>query len=114
MPSGSPRGPQTVVITGAAGPLGRHVLELLVADDEVERIVALDDRALSVSLPRVEGHRLDVGQVDLKPLFEDASTVIHLTRWGGPLEPVSSARVGSSPPTRGICPAAVFHMRRCE
>src|SRR3954447_26648859 len=96
MASGSPRGAQTVVVTGAAGALGGHVLELLSADDEVGRIVAIDDRSLPVAIPRVEGHRRDLAHDDLKDLFEGAVAVIRLPRWGGPLEPVSPARIGAA------------------
>ncbi|MET0903123.1 MAG: NAD-dependent epimerase/dehydratase family protein [Acidimicrobiales bacterium] len=75
-----------VVITGAASVLGRRVTQLAAADPEVGRVVALDQRALGTSTPGVEAHTVDLAAVDLKPLLEGASVVVHLAQSTGPEE----------------------------
>jgi nucleoside-diphosphate-sugar epimerase len=85
MATGSDRGgagaqSDTVVITGAAGELGRRVCQLVVADPAVARVVALDRRPLRRLPAGVERHQLELATADLKPLFEGASTVLHLAQ----------------------------------
>lgn len=70
----------TVVITGAAGPLGRRVCALAAADPAVDRVVAIDRRPLEGLAAEVETHQLDLADADLKPLFEGASVVVHLAQ----------------------------------
>jgi uncharacterized protein YbjT (DUF2867 family) len=76
MPSGSDLGQEVVVVTGAASVLGGRTIELIAADPAVRRIVALDRRPLSKPAPGVEPHVVDLAVVDLKPLFEGATTVV--------------------------------------
>ena len=91
MGSGSDRAPsvpapggQTVVVTGAAGELGRWVCELAAADPDVARVVALDRRPLRGLPAGVEPHRVDVAIDDLKELFEGAAAVVHLAEPDAP------------------------------
>lgn len=70
-----------VVVTGAAGSVGRRVCRLLAEDERVTRVVALDrkvPRSGSDPHGRVSWHRVDLRRDDLKPLLEDADTIVHL------------------------------------
>lgn len=86
MAAGSDRGPSgvqpgsTVVVTGAAGALGRQVCALAAADPQVTRVVALDRRPLGGLPAGVEGRQVDLAVADLKPLFEGADTLVHLAQ----------------------------------
>lgn len=89
MTSGSDRGDvsssgQVVVVTGAAGPLGRRVCALAAADAAVGRVVAVDRRAI-VGVPHgVEVVQADLVSADLKRCFEGADVVVHLAQGDGP------------------------------
>ncbi len=74
-----------VVVTGAAGVLGRRVVERLLDDPEVDRVLALDraGQPAPTSL-RVEPRRVDLVADDLKPLLHEADAVIHLASVFGP------------------------------
>ncbi len=48
------------------------------------RLVALDQRPLPRLPHGAEGHAVDLATVDLKPLFEGATTVVHLAQATGP------------------------------
>jgi nucleoside-diphosphate-sugar epimerase len=77
----SPSGPgATVVVTGAAGALGRRVCALAAADPAVARVVALDRLSVAGLGPKVEAHLADLADADLKPLFEHADVVVHLAQ----------------------------------
>jgi nucleoside-diphosphate-sugar epimerase len=72
-----------VVVTGAAGSVGKRVCNLLAADESVSQVVAIDMKGAKGSgeksdSPRVVGHRADLRRDDLKPLLEDADTIVHL------------------------------------
>lgn len=69
------------VITGASGPLGRKVIELLAERTDVE-VVAVDLRPCPV--PGVTVYEIDVATGDLSAAFEDASVVFHLASVFGP------------------------------
>ncbi len=69
-----------VVVTGAAGALGRRVCALAAADPEVERVVALDRRG---------PQGVDLATEDLKPLLEGAHVLVHLAQSEG---------IGQEPP----------------
>jgi len=73
-----------VVVTGAASVLGRRTVALVAEDPAVSRVVALDGRAPSPTSPGVEAHAVDLAMADLKPLFEGATTVVHLAEISGP------------------------------
>jgi nucleoside-diphosphate-sugar epimerase len=73
-----------VVITGAAGPLGRRVCTLAAADPAVTRVVAVDRRPVRGVPTAVEVVTVDLDHVDVKPLFEGADVVVHLAQGDGP------------------------------
>lgn len=73
-----------VVVTGAAGRLGRRVCELAAADPAVSHVVALDRRSLKRLPAGIERHQVDLTTADLKPLFGDAAAVVHLAQPDGP------------------------------
>ncbi len=72
-----------MVVTGAAGALGRRVVALAAADAAVAEVVAID-RAAVPTAGSVVGHQLDLATADLKPLFEGAAAVVHLAQTDGP------------------------------
>jgi nucleoside-diphosphate-sugar epimerase len=65
-------------VTGAAGGLGQRLLPLLLADPDVETVVALDRAHVHVNGDRIEAHRVDLVRSDLAPLLAGADTVVHL------------------------------------
>ena len=75
----------TVVVTGAAGALGVRVCELAAGDPSVQRIVAIDRRAVPRLPAPVERIRADLASDDLKPLFEGARAVVHLAQADRPV-----------------------------
>ncbi|MCU1377986.1 MAG: hypothetical protein JWN29_969 [Acidimicrobiales bacterium] len=73
-----------IVLTGAAGSLGRRVAARLAADPGVARVLAVDlvePRALP---SRTTFSAADLATSDLKPLLEGADTVVHLAFAAGP------------------------------
>jgi nucleoside-diphosphate-sugar epimerase len=73
-----------VVVTGAAGALGRRVVARLAADPDVRDVVAIDRDPQPAPAVGVVVHRLDLAKADLKPVFEGASVVLHLAQTDGP------------------------------
>lgn len=73
-----------VVVTGAASELGRRVCELAAADPTVPHVIAIDRRSLKGLSAGIERHHADLTSADLKPLFEGATTVVHLAQADGP------------------------------
>jgi nucleoside-diphosphate-sugar epimerase len=69
---------KTVVVTGGSGLLGRRVVALVCADDEVDRVVALDGDLADGADPKVVAERVDFLADDLDRWFEGAQTVVHL------------------------------------
>lgn len=67
-----------VVVTGAAGPSGRRVVELLRARPDVGEVVALDLHAAPGATPA------DLVTADLAPVFDGAGAVFHLASTFGP------------------------------
>ena len=76
MTTGTTAGPdRTVLVTGAAGVLGRRVLRLVAADPAVERVVAVDLAEPPDPGPRVEVRTLDLkDEADLAQVRELART----------------------------------------
>ncbi len=105
MPSGSDLGHEVVVVTGAASLLGRRTIDLVAADPAVQRIIALDRRPLPRPAPGVEAHVLDLAVTDLKPLFEGATSVLHLAQASGP-EPLAEGELGDGALGRRVLDAA--------
>lgn len=73
-----------VVVTGAASELGRRVCELATADPTTGPVIAVDRRPLKHLPSGIERHQLDLATADLKPVFEGATTVVHLAQADGP------------------------------
>ncbi|MDE0804256.1 MAG: NAD-dependent epimerase/dehydratase family protein [Acidimicrobiales bacterium] len=70
-----------VAVTGAAGPVGRRLVDLLLVDASVDAVVAIDrDDPVSSHLDhdRVEVHRVQLRGADLEPILRDVDTVCHL------------------------------------
>jgi nucleoside-diphosphate-sugar epimerase len=68
----------TVVLTGAAGALGRRVLAILARDPEVRRVVAVDRTPIDQPAAGVDAVTVDLADADLKAVFEGAEAVVHL------------------------------------
>lgn len=75
---GQAQGMDRVVVTGAAGPLGRRVVELLRARPEVGEVVGLDLHAAPGVVPT------DLVTADLAAAFAGADAVFHLATAFGP------------------------------
>jgi nucleoside-diphosphate-sugar epimerase len=73
-----------VVLTGAAGSLGRRVAERLAAAADVARVVALDLVEPRSVAAGTAFSAVDLATSDLKPLLEGADTVVHLAFSAGP------------------------------
>jgi nucleoside-diphosphate-sugar epimerase len=71
-----------IVVTGAAGNLGRRVTNALSGRPEVERIFAIDLVPLPASSPLVEPHTLDLSlpeaRHELAALAKEADAIFHL------------------------------------
>jgi nucleoside-diphosphate-sugar epimerase len=69
-----------VLVTGAAGGVGRRVVELLGADATVDAVIALDvnDMPRGFDPTRVEFHRSSVATAPLEELLGDVGCIIHL------------------------------------
>jgi nucleoside-diphosphate-sugar epimerase len=72
----------TVLVTGAAGWLGRRVMAALAAERDVTRIVAVDAATVPILDVKVEPHRHDVRREIPPALMEGIDTVIHLAFTG--------------------------------
>lgn len=68
---------EKIVVTGASGSVGRRVTDALAAADDVE-VVAVDVRHRRGRPGTIVAERLDLRRDDLKPVFERATTVVHL------------------------------------
>ncbi len=71
-----------LVVTGAAGLLGRRVLALLAERADVDSVVAVDLRPVAES--GVEIFQVDLLTADLTPAFHEADGVLHLASVFGP------------------------------
>jgi nucleoside-diphosphate-sugar epimerase len=69
---------QIVLVTGAAGRLGRRVTALVAADPAVDRVVAIDVRQAPALPNSVTWVREDLRTVDLTELVKAVDCVIHL------------------------------------
>jgi UDP-glucose 4-epimerase len=78
-------GVHSVAVTGASGLVGRHLLPVLAAHPDVERVVGLDVREPERRPRTVEFARVDIAGTELKPLLEGIDVVVHLA---GVVDPV--------------------------
>jgi UDP-glucose 4-epimerase len=70
---------ERVVVTGASGAIGRRVLELLVAADDVERVLAFDRRSGGTKRdPKVEHRAVDLARAGALDDMIGATTLVHL------------------------------------
>lgn len=72
----------SIAVTGAAGAVGRRLVDALLDDPTVERVVAIDIRPIASRTggdgPDLVGLRLDVTVDDPGPAFDGVDTVVHL------------------------------------
>jgi nucleoside-diphosphate-sugar epimerase len=66
-----------VVVTGAAGAIGRRVVSRLVQVDDVE-ILAVDKKDQRAIAPGADAKRVDLAAADLVAVFSCADVVVHL------------------------------------
>jgi nucleoside-diphosphate-sugar epimerase len=78
-------GVHSVAVTGASGLVGRHLLPVLAAHPDVERVLGLDVREPERRPRSVEFARVDIAGTELKPLLEGIDVVVHLA---GVVDPV--------------------------
>ncbi len=77
----------SIAVTGAAGPVGRRVVQLLAADPGVGEVRAFD-RAPLVGLPaRVQRHQLDTAAPALAERLAGCDSVVHLINAGAAAAP---------------------------
>lgn len=71
-----------ILVTGAAGNLGRRVTTALAARPEVERVFAVDRVPMPATAPEVEVHAFDLAEAgagdELAALAKHADAVVHL------------------------------------
>ena len=84
-PRGQCMGVHSVAVTGASGLVGRHLLPVLAAHPDVERVLGLDVREPERRPRTVEFARVDIAGTELKPLLEGIDVVVHLA---GVVDPV--------------------------
>ncbi len=70
--------PRRVAVTGAAGRLGRVMLDRLIRAPEIDRVVALDLRPPAAEHPKVEPVTADVRDADVGRHFAGCDALIHL------------------------------------
>lgn len=67
-----------VLVSGAAGVVGRHTVQSLLTQDGVERVIAFDRRAVPVEHPKLETQVVDLGDPAQQPDVEAADVLVHL------------------------------------
>ncbi len=71
--------PRKVAVTGGAGHFGSNMIQLLLADPEIEGVVCLDVVPPKISHDKLEYAKADVrDEAGLVRLFEGVDTVVHL------------------------------------
>ncbi len=71
--------PRRVAVTGGSGHFGSEMIELLLADDEIEHVLCLDVVPPKLSHDKLAFEKADVrDQAGLERLFEGIDTVVHL------------------------------------
>ena len=78
-------GVHSVAVTGASGLVGRHLLPVLAAHPDVERVLGLDVREPERRPRSVQFARVDIAGTELKPLLAGIDVVVHLA---GVVDPV--------------------------
>ena len=108
MTTGTDAGPdRTVLVTGAAGVLGRRVLRLVAADPAVERIIAVDLVEPPDLGPEVEVRALDLATADLTGMTAGVDAIIHLAfTVGQQLDDEDTGRANAAATSRVLAAAA--------
>ena len=100
-----------VAVTGSSGSLGRVLIDRLITEPSIERIVAIDRRAPDMPADKVRFEQRDVRDGDLHEVFAGCDTVVHLAyiveRGSRDQDLVQAVNVGG---TKNILDA----LRRCE
>ncbi len=73
---------KSLVVTGAAGSVGRRLLAQLATRDEIERIVALDRVRLTPPAEKITAVSVDLNSADLGSHFAGCDTLVHLAEDG--------------------------------
>jgi len=68
----------TVAVTGAAGLIGRHLVDALIGREDVKRILALDRRVTTTSHPRLDARVADMRDPGLGELWDGVDVLVHL------------------------------------
>jgi nucleoside-diphosphate-sugar epimerase len=100
------RSGEVVVVTGAAGALGRRVVDLVAADPDVSQVVAIDRRPVPEREGRIQAHQADLATADLKPMFEGATVVLHLAQSDRPGPPGVARPIGDGAMAQRVLEAA--------
>ncbi len=80
-----------VVVTGAAGSIGRRVLPRLVAADPNIEVLALDKVGQPANAMNIDSKRIDLAADDLTTVFAGAATIVHLASSTSPEDAGPSA-----------------------
>jgi nucleoside-diphosphate-sugar epimerase len=67
-----------VLVSGAAGVVGRHTIARLAERPDVERVVAFDRRRVPVEHPKITTQVVDLGDPAQLPEVRDADVLVHL------------------------------------
>lgn len=67
-----------VVITGATGNLGTSLVEELINDPDVDEMIGIARRPVSLQIPKMQWRTADIATDDLSQHFEGANAVVHL------------------------------------
>lgn len=68
----------TILITGVSGVLGSRLLPFIAARPEIDKVIGVDTRPLSITAPKLEFVQADLSTADLSPVFERTDTLVHL------------------------------------
>lgn len=67
-----------VAITGAAGYLGKQIINKLIKDKRVKSIVALDRTVLKIAHKKVKSYICDITSKEITKIFSGSSVIVHL------------------------------------
>jgi UDP-glucose 4-epimerase len=106
-------GVHSIAVTGAAGLVGRHLLPVLAAHPDVERVLGLDVREPERRPRNVEFARVDIAGTELKPLLDGVDIVVHLAGVVDPMPDIGlMARVNVEGTRRVLDAAASVGVHR--
>ncbi|MFC9551946.1 NAD-dependent epimerase/dehydratase family protein [Rhodococcus sp. NPDC056960] len=67
-----------VAVTGATSDFGTAILPVLLADPEIDTVIALSRRPLRLEHPKLESVRMDVRDPGIEDVFRGCEAVVHL------------------------------------